>query len=117
VKFLIDEMFSHEVAAGLRSRSHDAWHVRDVGLNGASDADVLGYAVAHDLVVVTENAVDYVLLLNAAAGAGQSTPAVVLTLKRQLPRQAPALARELAHRLARWADAHPNPYRHIHWLG
>lgn len=43
-------------------------------------------------------------------------PHVMLALKRTLPADAGALANELANRLARWADHHPDPYRHVHWL-
>ena len=73
-------------------------------------------ATAQDRVVVTENAVDFLALLDAAASAGVLTPPVVLALKRTLPPDAGAMANELANRLARWAQNHPDPYRHVHWL-
>lgn len=44
------------------------------------------------------------------------TPPVVLALKRTLPADAGAMANQLARRLARWADNHPDPYRHVHGL-
>ena len=73
-------------------------------------------ATAQDRVVVTEYAVDFLALLEAAASAGMLTPPVVLALKRTLPAKAGAMANELANRLARWAHNHPDPYRHVHWL-
>jgi predicted nuclease of predicted toxin-antitoxin system len=116
VRFLIDEMFSPAVARHLTDLRHDARHVRDLGLTGRADDEVLDRATAEDRVVVTENAVDFVALLDAAASAGLVTAPVVLALKRTLPAGAGALAHELAKRLARWADNHPDPYRHVHWL-
>lgn len=65
---------------------------------------------------VTENAVDFVALLDAAVGAGAVTAPVVLALERTLPAGADAMANELAKRLTRWADNPPDPYRHVHWL-
>lgn len=117
MRFLIDEMFSPAVARHLIALGHDAQHVRDVGLAGRADDEVFERAAAEDRVVVTENAVDFVTLLDAAVGAGAVAPPVVLALKRTLPADAGTMANELAKRLARWADTHPDPYRHVHWLG
>lgn len=116
MRFLIDEMFGPAVARHLTDLGHDARHVRDVGLAGGTDEEVFDHVTADDRIVVTENAADFVALLDAAAGAGAVTPAVVLALKRTLPADAGAMANELAKRLARWADTHPDPYRHVHWL-
>lgn len=116
MKFLVDEMFSPAVARHLTDLRHDAQHVRDLGLAGRTDDKVLHQATAEDRVVVTENAADFVPLLDAAASAGVVTPPVVLVLKRTLPADAGAMANELANRLARWADHQPDPYRHVHWL-
>jgi len=41
VKFLIDECLRPLVAAGLRDVGHDAIHVGDVGLLGATDEQVM----------------------------------------------------------------------------
>lgn len=116
MRFLIDEMFSPAVARHLTDLGHDARHVRDLGLAGSTDEEVLQVATWDDRVVVTENAADFVPLLDSAVGTGVMTPPVVLALKRGLPSDAGAMANELANRLARWADNHPDPYRHVHWL-
>lgn len=91
-------------------------HVRDLGLAGRTDDDVVDRAAAGGWVVVTGNAVDFVTLLDAATGTRAVTPPVVLALKRTLPAGAGAMAHELAGRLAGWADDHPDPHRHVHWL-
>jgi hypothetical protein len=117
VRFLIDEMFSPAVARHLTELGHDTRHVRQAGLGGRPDDEVLRWATAENRVVITENAVDFVALLDADTSAGVVTAAVVLALKRTLPAEAGAMAHALAERLARWADDHPDPYRHVHWLG
>jgi len=48
VKFLIDEMFSPAVARHLTDLGYDAQHVRDVGLSGRTDDEVLDRAIAED---------------------------------------------------------------------
>jgi len=116
VRFLIDEMFSQNVVDRLRAAGHDAVGVRDLGLASKEDATVLGRAVLDDRVVVSENAADFVPLLDQRAAAGESLTPVVVILKRNLPRGAAAMSNALARRLDRWSKATPEPYRHVHWL-
>lgn len=117
MRFLIDEMFHQEVAARLRTTGHDAVHVAEIGLAGVEDAETVLRAAAEDRVVVTENAVDFVPLLDARIASGLPAPAVIIALKRTMPRQAGAMSHRLAERLDVWAQANPDPYRHVHWLG
>lgn len=105
------------MAEHLLELGHDAQHVRQVGLAGATDAETLAHAALESRVVVTENAVDFVPLLDAGVAAEDVVPSVVLALKANLPTTAGAMAHELARRLARWAEEHPDPYPHVHWLG
>jgi len=74
VRFLIDEMFGPAVARHLTDLGHDARHVRDLGLSGRTDGEVFDRATAEDRVVVTENAADFVALLDAATSAGSAPP-------------------------------------------
>lgn len=102
----------HRLAQG-----HQSLHVITAGLGGATDEDVLRYASSESRVVVTENAADFVPLLDTVTASGDVPPPVVVALKRTLPTTAGAMARRLAQRLARWAAANPDPYPHVHWLG
>jgi predicted nuclease of predicted toxin-antitoxin system len=110
-------MFHPDVAAQLRAAGHDALHVGEIGMNGTEDADILTRAASDDLVIVTENAVDFVPLLDVRTATGLATPPVVIALKRTLPRTAGAMTHHLAKRLTNWATANPTPYRHVHWVG
>lgn len=109
-------MFGPDVARRLTEAGHAATTVREVDLGGAEDAEVLAYAVANDHVVVTENAADFVPLLDARIAAGHQVVPVVIALERRLPRGAGAIAHRLADNLTAWAAGNPQPYRHAHWL-
>ena len=53
MKLFLDENLSPEHAAELRLEGHDAVAVVDVGLSGASDEEVLRFAVENDRVLMT----------------------------------------------------------------
>jgi predicted nuclease of predicted toxin-antitoxin system len=116
VRFLVDEMFGPDLAVALEALQHQADHVRALGLAGVEDRDVLARAVEDGSVVVTENAADFIPLLDARIASGLAATAVVIVLKANLPAGAGALHHALAKQLSAWADQHPDPYRHVHWL-
>jgi predicted nuclease of predicted toxin-antitoxin system len=67
-RFLIDENLTPMLASHLiATHGFDAVHVNTVGLRGASDRDVLDYAIAQDRIVVTSNADDFRKLAQHAA--------------------------------------------------
>lgn len=53
MNFLIDECPRPLVADGLRNAGHDAIHVGDAGLLGATDEHVMSLAVAQARIVVS----------------------------------------------------------------
>lgn len=115
MRFLLDEMYGERVAELLCERGHDAVHVRSIGLGGASDADVLARAVDERRTVVTENASDFLPLLDQRQGAGvPTTPVLVaLTAGRGV---GGALHARLADDIGAWAADNDDPYAHAHWL-
>jgi predicted nuclease of predicted toxin-antitoxin system len=54
-RFLVDESVDGEVAEYLRSKKYNARHVREIGLGGRSDEDVLAYAWKHSRMLVTHD--------------------------------------------------------------
>ncbi len=65
LKLLLDENLSPAVAVALRRDGIDAAHVRDRGLNGATDAVVMDRAFTEDRVLVTKNVGDFDKLARA----------------------------------------------------
>ena len=65
VKLLLDENLSPAVAHKLRAEGIDVAHVRDRGILGATDAEVLAKALAEDRILVTSDVDDFLLLARA----------------------------------------------------
>lgn len=59
VKLLLDENISPAAAIALAAEGIDAWHVRDRGLEGATDEELLDRAYAEDRILVTLNVGDF----------------------------------------------------------
>lgn len=87
MRFLLDENQSPRVAVLLMAAGHDAVHVRDLSLAGASDAELLEHAVVHGRVIISGDT-DFGELL---ARTNASTPSLIL-LRRQQNRRAAEIA-------------------------
>jgi len=55
VRFLLDEDLSPRSAEYLRTLGHDAVHVREVGLKGRADQEIVAFARAEGRVLVTRD--------------------------------------------------------------
>ena len=115
MRFLLDEMYGERAAELLCEQGRDAVHVRAIGLGGAPDGDVLARAVAEGRTLVTENARDFLPLLDQRQGAGIPTTPVLIVLTA--PRGVGgSLYSRLARDIANWATDNSDPYAHAHWL-
>jgi len=74
VKFLIDNNLSPLLADALKAAGHDAVHLRDLGMQAATDYVVLEHARADERILVSADT-DFGGLL---AWSGASTPSVIL---------------------------------------
>lgn len=115
MKLLLDEMYSERVAESLRGRGHDATHVREIGLGGAPDAEVLTRAAEEGRTLVTENAADFLPLLDQRQSAGLPMTPVLIALTADRGTGG-SLHAKLADAVGQWATERPTPYAHAHWL-
>lgn len=53
MRFLVDEDLPRSVGSLLRQYGHEVIDVRDVGLRGASDAEIIAYAHTHGLCLLS----------------------------------------------------------------
>jgi predicted nuclease of predicted toxin-antitoxin system len=74
VKFLVDMPLSPALAHWLATRGHDAVHASALGLDRASDTEILAHATRDNRAVIPAD-LDYPRLLAIAEAAG---PSVVL---------------------------------------
>ena len=74
MKFLIDNNLSPLLADALKAAGHDAVHLRDLGMQAATDYVVLEHARADERILVSADT-DFGGLL---AWSGASTPSVIL---------------------------------------
>lgn len=86
MKLLLDEHFSHKIAADLHSAGHDVVTVAQLGGAGASDPSVLEIALAEGRVLVTNNARHFVPLVRLWAASGLDHAGVILTSDESMPR-------------------------------
>jgi predicted nuclease of predicted toxin-antitoxin system len=97
VRFLIDNALSPEVARALRDLGHDAIHVRDVGRQRSSDADIFDFAVRERGVIVSADS-DFAQILALRRASAPS-----LVLLRDGIERAPSRQPPLIHR---WTSIH-----------
>ena len=99
MKFLIDNNLSPLLADALKAAGHDAVHLRDLGMQVATDHVVLEHARADERILVSAGT-DFGGLL---ARSGASTPSVIL-IRRLAGRRAAEQAAIILANLDQVAD-------------
>jgi predicted nuclease of predicted toxin-antitoxin system len=87
MRFLIDECLSVDLVGIANQAGHHAEHVAHIGKAGWKDWNVAQYAEKGDLVLVTNNAVDFRRIyakVELHAGLLIIVPSVKVTLQKQL---------------------------------
>jgi predicted nuclease of predicted toxin-antitoxin system len=67
VKFLIDECLTTWLVRVANEHGHESHHFAHLNLAGLGDWDITDYAIAHDCVLVTNNAADFRRRLESSA--------------------------------------------------
>ena len=99
MKFLVDNNLSLLLADALKAAGHDAAHLRDLGMQAATDHVVLEHARADERILVSADT-DFGGLL---AWSGASTPSVIL-IRRLAGRRAAEQAAIILANLDQVAD-------------
>jgi predicted nuclease of predicted toxin-antitoxin system len=87
LKLLLDEMHAPLAADALRADGHDVVAVAATpALRGTSDEDLLTYAAAHGLIIVTENVVDFAAIASAWAMEGRPHAGLIFTSPKRFNR-------------------------------
>ena len=55
MKFLVDNQLPSALARWLNAHGQEAWHVLDIGLAEAKDAEIWRYALANTCVLITKD--------------------------------------------------------------
>jgi predicted nuclease of predicted toxin-antitoxin system len=98
VRLLVDECLSPALVREARQFDIDAYHLLHVGRAASQDWEVVAYAVAHDMILVTNNASDFRRLYAAQElhpGLVILVPNVGREMQLQLFREALARLRDL----------------------
>ena len=94
MKLLLDDVYSPDVAARLRTRGHDAVSVRErPDLAGKSDEELFAAMAEEDRTIVTNNVLDFVPLFRNALASGARHAALFLTDDRTTPRSKAGVGR------------------------
>ena len=84
---LDDDLDANVLIGLLQHAGHTVVSPRAVGTRGVVDREHLRYAVAHDLVVLTINARDYIALHNEWQQRGEEHPGLLLVYRENNPQR------------------------------
>lgn len=107
MRFLVDEDLSEEIASILKAEGIDAVHIRELGLSGAEDREVLDEAARQERCVVTRNRNDFLLLTEFYFNEGRPHHGVLI-----IPRSCRGdQASRIAHAIIAFSENHPHAFQ------
>ncbi len=86
MRLLLDEQYSAEIAAQLRSDGYDVASVHELGLVGIADQPLLETAATEERALVTNNVRDFAPLAVSWTAEGRDHYGLIFTSDRSLPR-------------------------------
>ena len=107
MKFLVDEDLSDEIASILRALGVDTVHIRELGLSGAEDQEVLDEAARQERCVITRNRNDFLMLTEFYFHEGR-THHGVLIVPRSYPGNKPS---RIARAISALLQHHPHAFQ------
>jgi predicted nuclease of predicted toxin-antitoxin system len=107
VKFLVDEDLSEEIANILRAKGIDAVHIRELGLTGAEDQEVLDEAARQKRCVITRNRNDFLMLTEFYFHEARPHHGVLI-IPRSYPGNEPA---KIARAIIALLQEHPHAFQ------
>lgn len=107
MKFLVDEDLSEELAVILRAKGVDAIHIRELGLSGAEDQEVLDEAARQKRCVITRNRNDFLKLTEFYFHEGRPHHGILI-----IPRSYPGnQTSKTARAIISLAEDHPHAFQ------
>ena len=98
--YLDDDLDANALIGLLQHAGHVVVSPRVVGTRGVVDREHLCYAVAHDLVVLTANAKDFIALHDEWQQQGAEHPGILLVYRENNPQRDLTFA-QIAHAVSR----------------
>ncbi len=114
-RFLLDEHIHNGVADELARMGFDAIHVREIGMLGGTDTQILKQAIEDRRIVVTRDVRDFIKLVRYVIQQGKDTPGVLL-VPSSITQLHPG---PLARAIQIWSNSHVSSdreFRGITWL-
>lgn len=117
MKLLLDEMWTHVIAAQLRRRGHDVVAVVErADLAGKSDRDIFMAAQQEHRVLVTDNEDDFCPIVATELSRGHSHVGVIYAAHRRYSRHDNAIIGRMVTSLIKLLEEDADLSNQEHWL-
>jgi predicted nuclease of predicted toxin-antitoxin system len=118
VRLILDHHYSPQIAVRLRDLGHDVTAVMDRDWHSEDDETLLARCRNDDIVLMTNNVADFVVIVRNWAAQGRSHHGIVFTSDASLPRHRDFIGLTV-ERVGSLLVAHPGDHEfvdRVHWL-